>query len=62
VLARAGDGTLALGVDSVIGHRTLLVTSPQGGAGGAPWLGGTASLGGGRDAPVVNLDRLLART
>lgn len=63
VLARAGDRTLALGVDSVIGHRTLLVTSPQGGAGGAaPWLGGTASLGGGRDAPVLNLDRLLART
>ena len=62
VLARAGDRTVALGVDSVIGHRTLLVTSPQGGAGGAPWRGGSASLGGGRDAPLVNLDRLLART
>lgn len=62
VLARAGDRTLALGVDSVIGHRALLVTPPQGGAGGLPRFGGTASLGGGREAPVVNLDRLLEPT
>jgi hypothetical protein len=59
VLARADGRAVALGVDAVIGHRSLLVT-PSGARADAPWLSGSGSLGGGRDAPIVDLDRLLA--
>jgi hypothetical protein len=59
VLARADGRAVALGVDAVIGHRSLLVT-PAGALADAPWRSGSGSLGGGRDAPVVDLDRLLA--
>jgi chemosensory pili system protein ChpA (sensor histidine kinase/response regulator) len=61
VLARVGERAVALGVDSVVGHRTLLVAGPPAGGDNPSWLGGLAPLGGGRDAPVVDLDRLLAR-
>jgi chemotaxis protein histidine kinase CheA len=61
VLARAHGRAVALGVDRVIGHRTLLVATPGASAGDRPWLGGVASLGGEREAAVVDLEHLLAR-
>jgi chemotaxis protein histidine kinase CheA len=60
VLARAHGRAVALGVDRVIGHRTLLVATPGASAGDRPWLGGLASLGGEREAVVVDLEHLLA--
>jgi hypothetical protein len=60
VLARLGERPLALGVDSVIGHRSLLVAPADRGAGAPPWVAGSASLGAERDAPVLDLGRLLA--
>jgi chemotaxis protein histidine kinase CheA len=46
VLARADGRAVALGVDAVIGHRSLLVT-PAGALADAPWRSGSGSLGGG---------------
>jgi chemosensory pili system protein ChpA (sensor histidine kinase/response regulator) len=60
VLARLGERPVALGVDSVIGHRSLLVAPADRGAGAPPWVAGIASLGAERDAPVLDLGRLLA--
>ncbi len=60
VLARLGERPVALGIDSVIGHRSLLVAPADRDAGSPPWVAGIASLGAERDAPVLDVDRLLA--
>jgi len=54
VLTRVADGVQALGVDRVLGQRTLLVRPVEDRAGEPGWLAARAALGGERQAAVLD--------